>query len=574
MTRKVTVKNLGTTSRQVAASVRAVDAPVSTVTQHTTLTPDIADGTFVDAFGITRIFKKVPFLVPANADRVEVDAFGSGAGSTTILRLALLDPSGRYTAYSLPQGTGNNAVADVHDPAPGHWTAIVFSSRSAAGYHGPVSLRVAASRDRAAGTVTPSTFSLAAGASRTLSVQTTAPGSGSSAASLVLNGTGLGAISGADGATTLPIVNTAVTPVTTAGATLSGVFTKGNGRSYSPAQTDTYLLDVPAGKPALNVDLRQPAADPNNISVYLISPEGEPLGLETNQKSVFGGGTSFSPGLTTATLAPRPGRWTLVVVLNNPVSGSALPQPYTATVSFRSLTVSSRGLPAGATIKRGQKSTADVTVTNNGPAQEAVFLDPRTTQVTSYTLAPQSPTEDLELHPTGDTPPPTPGWLVPTQSSVLSVQGGATQRAFFDIYPAQTLAPDVESTFGIAPKATITATELSPGLWQASAGEIGPFGANPAPEGTISLTGSVSTLAFDDSVSTPTGDYWRRSIDLKAKVAPVVLPPGASATLHITIAAGALRGTVVNGRLFVDTENPVTQSGSELAVLPYRYTVG
>ena len=574
LTRTVTVKNLGTTSREVAASVRAVDAPVSTVTQHTTLTPDTADGTFVDAFGITRIFKKVPFVVPANADRVEVDAFGSGAGSTTILRLALLDPSGRYTAYSLPQGTGNNAVADVHDPAPGHWTAIVFSSRSAAGYHGPVSLRVAASRDRAAGTVTPSTFSLAAGASRTLSVQTTAPGSGSSAASLVLNGTGLGAISGADGATTLPIVNTAVTPVTTAGATLSGVFTKGNGRSYSPAQTDTYLLDVPAGKPALNVDLRQPAADPNNISVYLISPEGEPLGLETNQKSVFGGGTSFSPGLTTATLAPRPGRWTLVVVLNNPVSGSALPQPYTATVSFRSLTVSSRGLPAGATIKRGQKSTADVTVTNNGPAQEAVFLDPRTTQVTSYTLAPQSPTEDLELHPTGDTPPPTPGWLVPTQSSVLSVPGGATQRAFFDIYPAQTLAPDVESTFGIAPKATITATELSPGLWQASSGEIGPFGANPAPEGTISLTGSVSTLAFDDSVSTPTGDYWRRSIDLKAKVAPVVLPPGASATLHITIAAGAPRGTVVNGRLFVDTENPVTQSGSELAVLPYRYTVG
>jgi len=53
-----------------------------------------------------------------------------------------------------------------------------------------------------------------------------------------------------------------------------------------------------------------------------------------------------------------------------------------------------------------------------------------------------------------------------------------------------------------------------------------------------------------------------------------VLPPGASATLPVTITPRAARGTVVAGRLFVDTGNPVTSSGSELAMLPYRYTVG
>lgn len=573
LTRTVTVTNEGGTKRRVAASLRAVDEPISTVTKQTTLTNKTADGTFVDAFGPTRIYKKVPFRVPTNTDRVEVDGYGTGDGSTS-LRLALLDPTGRYTAYSLPQGNGNNAVTDVHDPAPGKWTAIVFASQSVAGYHGPVSLRITATRARSAGTVSPRTFHLAKGESRTLTVTTPAPGSGSSASSLVLNGPGLGSISGTDGASTLPVVTTAVTPVTPRGATVSGVFTKGNGRSFSPAQTDTYLLDVPAGRSALNVDLRQATTNPNNVSVYLVSPEGEPLGLETNQKSVFGGGTSFMPGLTTSTLSPQPGRWTLVVVLNNPVSGAALPQPYTATVSFRSLDVRERGLPNGATLKRGRSAPAEVTVTNNGPSQEAIFLDPRTTQVTSYTLAPQSKIRHLQLHPTGNQAPPSPSWLVPTQSSAYAVQGSATRPAFFDTFPVQTTAPDVESTFGTSPKAGITATELSPGVWGASAGEIGPFGADPAPKGTINLTASVSTLAFDDTVSTPTGDYWRQSIDRKATVEPVVLPPGASATLRISITPHAKRGTVVDGRLFVDTENPVTASGSELAVLPYRYTVG
>jgi hypothetical protein len=579
LTRTVTVTNRGGTGRQVAASLRAVDDPVSTVTTQTILTPGTADGSFVDAVGVTRIFRRVAFSVPAGADRVEVDGSGSGSGSgsgqgSTVLRLALLDPTGRYTAYSLPQGTGNNAVTDLHDPAPGRWTAIVFSSAGPAGYHGPVSLRVAATRVRPAGTVSPAEFALPAGASRTLTLTTTAPRSGSTAASLVLAGTGLGSIYSGTGASSLPVVTTAVSPVTPAGVTITGTFTNGNGRSYSPGQTDSYLLDVPAGQRALNVDLRQPAADPNNVSVFLVSPEGQPLGLETNQKPVFGGGTRFSPGLTTATLAPQPGRWTLVVVLNNPVSGARLPQPYTATVSFRSLAVTATGLPQGAVLTPGRPVTGQLRVTNNGPAQEAIFLDPRTSSLASYTLAPQSPTQDLALHPAAGSIPPAPTWLVPTQSTAFALAGSATGPAFFDTYPVQTTAPDVESTFGTAPKASITATELSPGQWTASPGEIGPFGADAAPAGTISLTGTVTTLAFDDTVSTPTGDYWRQSIDPAATVAPVVLPQGASATLPVTFTPRGARGTVVAGRLFVDTENPVTSSGSELAVLAYRYTVG
>lgn len=564
LTRTVTVTNEGATARRVAASLRAIDVPVSTVTQQTELTAETADGTFVDAFGIRRIFKRVPFTVPTGVDRVEVDGFGTGVGKT-ILRLALLDPSGRYTAYSLPQGVGNNAVTDVHDPVPGRWTAVLFSSASVAGYRGPISLQVASTRAGEAGSVSPERFSLRPGASRTLTVTTDAPESGSSAASIVLGGTNT---------STLPVVTTAVTPVTKEGVTLAGTFNKGNGRSFSPAQSDTYLLDVPAGQRALNVDLEQPTANPNNVSVYLISPEGEPLGLETNQKAVFGGGTVFAPGLTTATVSPAPGRWTLVVVLNNPVSGAALPQPYAATVSFRSLTVRARRLPHGERLAPGRPTTAQVTVTNNGPAQEAVFLDPRSAQLTSYQLAAQSPTQDLPLHPTAGQTPPTPTWLVPTQSTGFTVDGAATQRAYFDTFPLLTTAPDVESTSGRTPRATITATELSPGLWSVSAGEIGPFEADPAPAGTISLNASVSTLAFDDTVSTPTGDYWRQSIDPAATFQPVVLPPGASTTLRITISPTAAAGTQVSGRLFVDTVNPLTASGSELAALQYSYTVG
>ncbi len=44
--------------------------------------------------------------------------------------------------------------------------------------------------------------------------------------------------------------------------------------------------------------------------------------------------------------------------------------------------------------------------------------------------------------------------------------------------------------------------------------------------------------------------------------------------MTITITPTGTAGQVVQGTLYVDTYDPFTGSGNELAGLPYRYTVG
>ena len=60
---------------------------------------------------------------------------------------------------------------------------------------------------------------------------------------------------------------------------------------------------------------------------------------------------------------------------------------------------------------------------------------------------------------------------------------------------------------------------------------------------------------------------------------PVVINPGQTATINVTITPSAASGTVVSGDLYVDdflSDVPPygQQGGDELAALPYEYTVG
>jgi hypothetical protein len=62
---------------------------------------------------------------------------------------------------------------------------------------------------------------------------------------------------------------------------------------------------------------------------------------------------------------------------------------------------------------------------------------------------------------------------------------------------------------------------------------------------------------------------------------PVVLNPGASTTISVTITPSAAAGTVVRGTLYVDTFSggvPTVvysqAAGDEMPGLPYEYTVG
>jgi len=53
-----------------------------------------------------------------------------------------------------------------------------------------------------------------------------------------------------------------------------------------------------------------------------------------------------------------------------------------------------------------------------------------------------------------------------------------------------------------------------------------------------------------------------------------VLRPGESGTITVTVTPHGPAGTGVDGVLYVDSFTDVTDSGDELAAIPYRYTIG
>jgi len=72
---------------------------------------------------------------------------------------------------------------------------------------------------------------------------------------------------------------------------------------------------------------------------------------------------------------------------------------------------------------------------------------------------------------------------------------------------------------------------------------------------------------------------WLAALNPAATFSPLVINPGQSATVNVTITPSGAAGTVVRGNLYVDdlvTDVPPygQQSGDELAALPYAYTIG
>ncbi len=95
---------------------------------------------------------------------------------------------------------------------------------------------------------------------------------------------------------------------------------------------------------------------------------------------------------------------------------------------------------------------------------------------------------------------------------------------------------------------------------------------SPVPEVT------AQTKQFDSAVTSGTGDLWRQSANAAARFSPVVINPGQTAVIDVTITPSGASGTTVSGTLYVDDfaadVPPSGQfSGDELAGLPYTYTI-
>jgi hypothetical protein len=179
--------------------------------------------------------------------------------------------------------------------------------------------------------------------------------------------------------------------------------------------------------------------------------------------------------------------------------------------------------------------------------------------------------------------PNTPEWLVATQTSSVQAAARATLPVEFDYGPF----PGDPDLFGAPTTANHAAGSytpmggaVSPGLWYASPDEIGPY-PGPAPSGFVNMSLSATMKQFDPAVTTPGGDLWLvaiQGLSYLGGFAPVIINPGETGVIDVTITPAGTSGSVVSGNLYIDEvvgslPPSGTLTGDELAAIPYIYTI-
>jgi hypothetical protein len=511
---------------------------------------------------------------------------GCQAGLNSRVRLILIDPRGRLAAHSLPQGPGNFGSADVRNPARGRWTGVIFGDVAAdGGTNGTVSWRVATERFASFGLVSPSTLALGPGQSQTVTVSARTPGSpGDASGSIVVSSN-----RGAGVVNSIPVTLRSLVNVARGGK-FRGTLTGGNGRPNGQGQVEYYEFAVPAGVRNItaNVSLANDPTDP--VGAYLVSPDGDALGY--GQNSVVTGITPSTgtpifraqKSLTAYAVNPVRGIWTLIVDFAEPVAGNEISQPYTGNIRFNNARASAAGLPdsAGTKLTAGQRVSVAVKITNRGAAAADFFVDPRLNTAVTVTLAPLNPpASGLSLPLVGEPPL----YLVPALTSSVSVSASASLPIMFD-YNAATGSPDLASSAtgtgalcSATPSSSYTAPggSVTSGVWFVTPAECGPY-ATSAPTGTASVTMTAQTQKFDPAVRSNIGDFWRASVNPATPLGVLVIQPGQTKTIRVSITPSGPSGTVVSGHLYVDEfladVPPYGQTtGDEIAALPYSYTI-
>jgi hypothetical protein len=578
----VTVTNTGAHPQFVEFSGRSL-GPDQHVQRGSVVLNDATSPQFANYQGLQNNYAVVHFRVPANMDRLDGSIAYPGTpinGNNSRVRFIMIDPQGRFAAHSLPQGVGNYGNVDVRFPVPGTWTGVIFSDIAAdGGTNGTIPWRVATQQYQSFGSVEPQSLFLARGRSETVRISATTPHSpGDSSGSITLSSD-----NGNGAATSIPVTLRSLVDVAHGGG-FSGVLTGGNGRPSGEGQVQFYEFNVGPGVTDItaNVSLTNDSGDP--VGAFLISPDGDTLGYGQNS---LNGTNGLS--LTAYTLNPVPGTWTLIVDFAEPIVGDEVSQPYTGNIRFNHVRVSASGVPNSARTKlpAGIPVTVPVTITNNGAAAAEFFVDARLNATTSLVLTTQLGTSgSIALPNTG----PYAYWLIPTQTSSISISQNSTVPAMFD-YGPWTGDPDLASaSFGAASLCSTSASAsyappggtVTTGLWGAGPTECGPYAATvsppSAPAGSATVTMMAQSKAFDPAVTSDTSDIWLASTNASVSFSPIVINPGQTATINVTITPSGASGTVVAGALYVDDflsgVPPYGNiSGDELAAIPYTYTI-
>ncbi len=577
---RFTITNTGAVTQHLSPRLQTLGARIAGASMTLQLNP-ATDPTFLNVTGAARAYIEQAFVVPEGAQHLDAsiaypNALTSGA---FIVYLVLFDPDGRQAAYSLPQGAANGyGHVDIVHPAAGTWTAVIFTRHAggAESYTGPVVFTWGAERFTDVGTVSPSSLDLAPGASQTITANFSMPAQpGDLGAAIRFQGS---EDEDQHAQAEIPVTLRTLIPIGAAGGSFTGALTGGNGRPAA-GPTQTFNFDVPHG--VNNMSLALQLSDNNYLlQGQLIDPNGMELSTEPNIDA--NGNLTF--GLQLARSNPQPGRWRFVLLEDYFSSGSQTSIPFSAQIGFGTAQVSAAGLPnsEGATLHAGVPVTIPVVVTNNTAVAQFYFADARLKDHTTMALPPQaSPLCSTTSLPGGCTQ-----FLVPTQVSRIDFIAQSTVPIQMDAFPNLGLflvgapfnasqAPDIFAK-AVAPDtvdASLKVPEVPFGPWEVAPSLIGPFsaaGAQPAP---VTASALAMMAPFDSSVSASSGDMWADQVFGTSTFNPLLLAPGQSGTINVTITPASRAGTRVSGYLYIDTFNSNVATGDEVVRIPYRYKV-
>jgi len=555
--------------------------------------------------------KKVTFHVSSGAARlgVSIDWKGDpeGVPGGSVVRLTLIGPDGAFVTNSRPQGgtvSANYGFVDVAHPEGGTWTAVLYTPTKAAAvsgqpqpYTGNVILNAYTQKTVPEGSVSPSALTLGPGQTGYVRLNTSISGNqGDTAESVTL------ATSGGQHAS-IPVVLRPVIPIAGGKGTFTGTINGGNARPDAPTQTNTYSFNVPRGEQDLNVGIHL-SSDPNVlIEGALIDPDGETVDVDSNATSVNSttGVISSGPNLQLVQNAPEAGQWRFVLIVVDPVTGAEVSQAFSGVIGFNEAEVSSN-LPASSssTLTAGKATSYTISYGNPGSVPEPVQVDPRLQGSTSVTLPSLSgmPTVTLPLSVSNISNAPF--YEVPPGTSQLTVAATSSSPSQLEL-SGPLGEPDVFGDLAVAQSGGLTSVaqvteaggrhQVARGLWSTFVQQIGPFSDAGAPAGTSTLTATAVTQPLDPSVTSTAGDpYAPGFTDQAPSGTPVVVQPGRTADIKVTITPSAKPGTVVHGVIYLVTspfnstdtiagalaggQGAVQTSGDVLAALPYTYAVG
>jgi hypothetical protein len=596
----VTVTNTGLTPQTVDVSGRGFTGG-TVIKQATVALSDTKSAHFTSWMGTASNYGWVRFSVPPGAALLNASIAWPTttpvpANASARVRVILVDPAGKLAAYSLPQGVGGYGSAQALRPAAGTWTAVIYSDTAkAGGTAGTVRFGASVSSTQSFGTATPSKLSLAPGASAVVHVSARVPaGAGDSSGSIVFaTGSAGSAGSAQGGPVSVPVTLRGQVP-TGPGVTgeFSGVLTGGNGRSPGEGQVAAYSFNVPSSPAAalrdVDVDVTLANDPANQVSGYLVAPGGDTAGYGSSYLTTAFNGAGVPVESPTRQLSlyasdPVPGVWTLIIDFTSPVPGNELSDPFTGQIRFNAVSSGRGALPdsPSVSLSRGKSVTYQITVHNTGAAPEDVFLDPRLTTLKSYPLQPQDQVAGVRLPiPTTVNPPE---WIVPTmtQSVSASASSASSVPVMFDFGPFPG-DPDEASPTGLTAIASYpignAVGPVTQGLWSAVPTGIGPYPAGGTAATTVNAAMTAVTQQFDTSASPSNGDFWRFAVSPLAASASydlLTVNPGQTQRISVTVKPSAPSGTVVRGTIYIDDFVDSLQflSGSQLAALPYAYTV-